>query len=224
VAQDIHELVAGYALDALDDSGRREFEEHLHSCERCSREVESLREAAAALAYVTEGPAPPPELRARLLERVHEEGAPNVVPLRRRFALPAVATVAVAAAAAAIVLGIWASSLSNSLDRKSAMARVLGDPGAARLALGRSSQLIVRTDGEAVVVSRLTAPPAGKTYEIWVITKGLARPAGLFAEGTKASPVLLGRHVPRGSRVGLSIERHGGAGHPTHILYLTATV
>src|SRR5438132_10799221 len=100
----IHELVAAYALDALDDSERSEFEEHLADCEQCSTELGGLRDAAAALAYVPEGPAPPAALRDRVLDRVHAERTSNVVPLRRRVALPAVATLAVAAAAAAIVL------------------------------------------------------------------------------------------------------------------------
>ena len=42
----VHDLVAAYALDALDDSERREFEEHLATCEQCSEELEGLRAAA----------------------------------------------------------------------------------------------------------------------------------------------------------------------------------
>ena len=87
----IHELVAAYALDALDDSERREFEEHLAGCEQCSEELGGLKDAAAALAYVPEGPAPPAALRDRVLEQINAERALNVVPLRRRVALPALA-------------------------------------------------------------------------------------------------------------------------------------
>jgi anti-sigma factor RsiW len=220
VEQDlVHDLVAAYALDALDDSERREFEEHLAGCERCREELEGLRDAAAALAYVPEGPAPPPALRERVLQRVHAERPSNVVPLRRRAVLPAVATVAVVAAAAAIAVAVWASSLSSSLDTKNAALAVLSDTASKRMPLGTASEVVVAPDGRAVVVSGLSRAPAGKTYELWVLDGKSVRPAGLFARGARGSPILLARRVPRGSQVGLSLERSGGrADHPTTII------
>jgi anti-sigma factor RsiW len=214
----VHDPVAAYALDALDESERREFEEHLATCERCRTELEGLRDAAAALAYVPEGPAPPPALRERVLQRVHEDRAPNVVPLHRRIALPAVATFAVVAAAAAIVLAVWASSLSSSLDTKNAALGVLANPASKRMSLGTASRVVVAPDGRAAVVSGLSRAPDGKTYELWVIEGGKARPAGLFRQGGDGA-VLLGRKVPRGAQVGLSVERAGGrTDHPTTII------
>jgi anti-sigma-K factor RskA len=215
----VHELVAAYALDALDESERREFEEHLATCEQCREELEGLHDAAAALAYVPEGPAPPPALRERVLKRVHEDHAPNVVPLRRRFALPAVAAVAVVAAAAAIVLAVWASSLSSSLDSKNAALGVLSDRGSKHMTLGSQSEVVIAPNGRAVVVSGLGRAPDGKTYELWVIDRGKAKPAGLFSRGTNGKPVLLVRKVPKGAQVGLSLERAGGrTDHPTTII------
>lgn len=220
----IHELVAAYALDALDDSERREFEDHLAGCEQCAAEVEGLSDAAAALACVPEGPAPPPALRDRVLERVHEDRHSNVVLLapRRRFALPAVATFAVAAAAAAVVLGLWASSLSTSLDRKSAISSVLAT--GTRVPMGTASQVVVGSNGQAVVVSSLGRAPAGKTYELWVIQGDAVRSAGLFSMGKTSSPVLLERRVPKGAHVGISIERSGGVSQPTHIIGETTPI
>lgn len=218
----IHEQLAAYALDALDDTERREFEEHLATCDRCREELEGLRDAAAALAYIPEGPAPPPALRDRVLKRVHEDRAPNVVPLtRRRFALPAVATFAVAAAAAAIVLGLWASSLSSSLDRKTAISHVLAT--GKRVPMGTASEVVVGSDGRAVVVSNLGPAPAGKTYELWVIHGDSVQSAGLLGAG-KGSPVLLNRTVPRGGHVGISIEKSGGVSKPTHIIGETTPI
>jgi anti-sigma-K factor RskA len=218
----IHELVAAYALDALDDSERRNFEDHLAACEQCREELEGLRDAAAALAYVPEGPAPPPALRERVLKRVHDDRGANVVPLRRRLALPAVATFAVAAAAAAIVLAVWGSNLSSSLDRKDAIARVLAT--GTRVQMGASSHVVVGSDGRAVVVSNLGPAPAGKTYELWVIQGDSVRAAGLFGAGKASSPVLLERSVPKGAQVGISIEKSGGVSQPTHIIGETTPV
>jgi anti-sigma factor RsiW len=221
----VHDLVAAYALDALDDSERREFEEHLATCDQCSEELESLRDAATALAYVPEGPAPPPALRERLLDRVHEERASKVVPLRRRVALPAVATFAVVAAAAAIVLAVWGSGLSNSLSTKDTALGVLSNHASTRTALGASSEAVVAPDGRAVVVSGLSRAPNGKTYELWVIDGKSVNPAGLFDRATSGSPVLLARRVPAGAQIGLSIERAGGrTDHPTTIIGVTRTL
>jgi anti-sigma-K factor RskA len=217
----IHDLVAAYALDALDDSERHEFEEHLDGCETCSRDLEGLRDAASALAYVPEGLAPPAALRERLLDSVHAERAANVVPIgRRRFALPAVATFAVAAAAAAIVLAVWGSGLSSSLDRKNAAIGVLANTSAKHMQLGTSNELVVAPNGAAVVVSSLSRAPSGKTYELWVITAGAGpKPAGLFDQGRSGAPILLSRHVPKGAQIGLSLERSGGAkSGPTSII------
>jgi anti-sigma-K factor RskA len=220
----IHDLAAAYALDALDDPERNEFEEHLAGCEQCSEELEGLSDAAAALAYVPEGPAPPAELRERVLEQVHGERTSNVVPLRRRVALPAVASFAVVAAAAAIVLAVWASSLSSSLDQKRAAIGILANTAARHVKLGTSGQVVISPNGEAALVSGLSHAPPGRTYEIWVITAGTPRPAGLFSEGRSSAPILLARRVPKGAQVGLSLERAGGAKHPTVIISVSPPV
>ncbi len=62
----VHDLSAGFALDALDEDERIAFEEHLPGCERCRDDVTRLTHALALLA--DEKVAPPPELRARVIE------------------------------------------------------------------------------------------------------------------------------------------------------------
>ena len=57
--ESLHELAAGYALDALDDDERVAFEQHLAECEQCAADVLAFRETAALLAYAAEGPEPP---------------------------------------------------------------------------------------------------------------------------------------------------------------------
>ncbi len=227
----IHDRVAAYALDALDDSERREFEEHLAECEQCTGELESLQDTAAALAYVPEGPAPSPELRERLIERVHEEAvrtheapADAAAPRRRRFFAPVLAGLAVGAVAAAIVLGLWASSLSNSVDTKNAALAVLANHASKRVTLGVQNEVVIAPNGQAVLVSGLSRAPSGKTYELWVIDGKTAQPAGLFTRGKRGTPVVLGRRVPRGAQIGLSIEPSGGSTHPTQILFVSPVV
>jgi len=84
---DLHDLTAGYALDALDAADRARYEEHLAACEPCREELEGFWEVSGALARAAGGPPPPASLRARILEQARDE-RPNVVPFRRRFAVP----------------------------------------------------------------------------------------------------------------------------------------
>ena len=63
---DVHALSGAYAVDALDDIERAQFERHLAECPACTAEVQSLRETAALLAETT-AIAPSKELRARIL-------------------------------------------------------------------------------------------------------------------------------------------------------------
>ena len=212
----IHELTAAYALDALDEAEVREYEDHLARCPRCRDELASLGEAAAALAYAADAPAPPPALRTRILEQARSE-RPNVVPLRRRVTWIAAAAAA-AAACAALGLGLWAASLSRSLDRereqRAAVAAVLGDPAGHRFALssGHGSLVVASTGRAVLVVSGLEPAPSGKVYEAWVVQHGAPKRAGTFRSGQTAT--LLTAPVPQGAKVLVTQERAPGVDAP----------
>ena len=70
---DIHALSGAYAISALDDIERAQFERHLAKCAECRAEVESLREASAMLAETT-AVEPPPTCAAAA--RRHQDRAP----------------------------------------------------------------------------------------------------------------------------------------------------
>jgi anti-sigma-K factor RskA len=226
----LHDLTAAYALDALDEHEVRAYEEHLAHCERCRAELPSLTEAAASLAVGVDAPPPPPELRERILDAARAERS-NVVPLRPRWVVPAALATAGVAAAAAIVLAVWASSLSGKLDRertRSAQqlmaAAIVAQPGARRipLAAGRGTLVVSKTGQAALVLNRLGRAPDGKTYEAWVIERGKPLPAGLFAGGGDVSLVRLSRGVPDGAVVAVTVEREGGVAQPTGAPVLSA--
>ena len=146
----LHELAAGYALDALDDDERVAFEQHLAECEQCAADVQAFGETAALLAHAEEGPDPPAALRGRILEEARrEQPHQSVVVLRPRRALRLTAIAAAAAVAAAIGLGLWGTSLSSSLDaERSALAdsaraaTILADEESRRLSLGEYGQVV----------------------------------------------------------------------------------
>jgi anti-sigma-K factor RskA len=217
--EDLHDLAAAYALDALDDTERKQFEDHLEDCPACSEEVDSLRSTASALAYAAEGPAPPAALRDRVLHQARAERPPEVVSIRRRrIALPVVAAVAAVAACAAIAFGVWASVLQTDLDSRSAqIGAVLANPDARHLAFdAQPGGLVVAPSGRAVLLaSGIDSAPDGKTYEAWVIPEGGApQPAGLFGGG-KDAVLLLTRKVPQGTKVAVTVEPAGGVDQPT---------
>ena len=219
----LHDQLAAYALDALDDRERSAFESHLSECDDCRAELEGLRETAGMLAYAAEGPAPPAALRERILEEARKERpTQSVVVLRPRRALRLTAIAAAAAVAAAIGLGIWATSLSSSLDsERSAFAdqaravAILTDADATRTSMGERGELVRSPDGDAVMVVRNLAPaPDGQTYEAWVIDSGGPVKAGLF-EGGGREIVLLEEPVGEGAMVAVTLEPEGGSEQPT---------
>jgi anti-sigma-K factor RskA len=220
-ANALHELTAAYALDALDERDAAEYEAHLAGCDRCRDELVAFRETASSLAYAVAAPEPPPDLRDRIVAQAVAE-RPNVVPLRPHWrSLPG--ALAAAAACAALGLGIWAASLSRSLEREqqaneefARAAAILSDPAARRVPLsGDYGTLVVRNTGQAALVMRaLPRAPSGKTYEAWVIEGGQPRPAGLFDGGSGPQAVVLDEPVPDGAQVAATIEEAGGVEAP----------
>ena len=224
----IHELTAGYALDALDPEERRTYEAHLAGCERCQQELESFWQTTEALAVATSGPEPSEALRERILGDVHAEPPRNVIPLdRRRRLAPALGAVAAIAAVVALAIGLWASDLSSQLDdtrvaleRSQAVAAVLADPDAETVALqAGEGRLVVGADGRAVLVlDGLDPAPPGKTYELWIVPGGdigSASPAGLFA-GTEGREIVgVDGTVSAGDLVAVTVEPAGGVDAPT---------
>jgi anti-sigma factor RsiW len=208
---DLHTLSAPYALDALSGEDRARFESHLATCERCRDEIAGLQDASTSLAFAVEGPAPPAELRGRILDAARREPS-NVVPLRRRSVVTPIAVAIAAAACVAVVgLGIWASSLHHSLSNAQLAVRVLGDPASRRIPVnGHRGTLVVDPSGTAVLALRLPALPSGKTYEAWVADPTPQR-AGQFNGGTTTLPV----RVNPGSRVMVTVENAGGVAAPT---------
>ncbi|MDX6475109.1 MAG: hypothetical protein QOH95_620 [Gaiellaceae bacterium] len=207
-----HELSALYALDVLSGEDRARFEEHLDDCEQCQADLDGLRDAASSLAFAVEGPAPPPELRGRILDAARAE-TQNVVPFRprRSFAVSVAAAVAVAASAAAVALGVWAASLDKSLSHERATVGILTDPHARHVPLtGAAGQLVVAPTGEAVLSVALPKLSKDKTYEAWVADPSVHR-AGVFAGRSTRLTV----RVQRGARVLVSVERAGGVDAPT---------
>jgi anti-sigma factor RsiW len=217
-----HDLVAPYALGALEPAEREAFERHLARCEQCRTQLAELEEAATALAYAAEGPEPPQELRGRILEAARQDGGTVIELPRRRWLLPAATAAAAVAAVAAIALGLWAISLSRDLDRErdarraeSRAMELIASDAERRPLSGRQGALLLAPDGRAaLVMCDLERAPEGKTYEAWVIATQI-RPAGLFRGADDCDVKVLTRLVPRNAVVAVTLEGENGAEQPT---------
>ena len=209
-----HELIAGYALDALDEADRARAKELLETSEEAREELRAFTDVAAGLATAATGPAPRPELRDRIVDAASAEGQ-NVVPV--------LAVGAALAACAAIAAGVWGLSVSSDLDdtrlalaRERAAASILADPVTQSTLTGNTGRLVVGDEGRAVLVLSDAAPvPAGKSYQMWVIDDGQPVSAGLFRAGQGIVAVPVDGQVEQGSVVAVTIEDDEGATAPS---------
>jgi anti-sigma-K factor RskA len=223
---DIHALSGAYAIDALDDIERAQFERHLAECAECRAEVEGLREAGSMLAEAVSA-APPPGLRDRVLADIKTVRPlpPVTVPVtekRRRFrpvALVAAAAAVIALGAGAVVWQPWADETSQSPQLSAAdQIRQAPDaeeytqslPGGAEATLLRSREL----NKAVLVTENMPPPPAGKTYELWLNQEGVGMvPAGLM-DATKTEVPLDG-DADTAIGAGITVEPEGGSEEPT---------
>lgn len=225
MSSDIHALSGAYAVDALDDLERAQFEQYLSECDACRWEVDSLLEASAVLAEAASA-SPPAALRARVLAGIETvRPLPPVVPLpvtaeRRRRRFPAL----VAAAAVVALLGAgtvaWDPFADETTQTVPLADRVLNAPDAERWTEKPVTGGIVtvtrseRLNGAVVQTKDLPPLPPGKVYELWLQHDGVMVPAGLIADGRSATVVLAGDPATA-QATAISIEPAEGSGKPT---------
>lgn len=219
---DRRELVAAYAIGALDDADHAAFEDHLAGCAECARELDAVRDTLLVFAHAGGESAPPPALRDRVLTAVAREARPQPKPARRRrWTLTLVPAFAVAAAVAVTLVLVTRSSTPGPLRGLGHYSTV-----ALRGAGGqRAGTVYVGLSGKTVVRASLPSAPAGKVYEAWVMIGGHAsdaEPAGLVAGGTHY--VALSKIAHPGDVVGFTLEPAGGSPRPTTQPLATARV
>lgn len=227
MSDEIHDLAAPFVLNALDELERARFVQHLEECGRCRSEVQAIEETLVAMAALT-AEAPPATLKQQVMAGI--EATPQVeLPARRR----PTAWYAFAVAAAVVVLAVAGWSLFNP---NRLTAAILADPSAittlaahtdAGVGVFDTARLVYSEQhGSAVVVIEgLDSPGGDRTYELWVIDGGVARPAGLFRPDARGSAtVRVDGEVQPGLVVALTEEPSGGADVPTGEPLLTADV
>jgi anti-sigma-K factor RskA len=200
-----------YALGALEGQELAEFEAHLATgCAACAARLRETREALGVLPESLPRVAPPPALRARVLERIGAERPATAAPVRLRperrpgRALRWAGWAGLAAAAALLVvvnaelrstreelrqLQARMATLQTELGRREEALRFLSDPGVRYVSLGglkptpeASAWLLWNpATRQGLLLARgLPAAPAGHAYELWALAGAQPVPAGVF--------------------------------------------
>ena len=237
---DIHALSGAYAIDALDDIERAQFERHLAECSECRAEVDSLREASGLLPETTTAE-PPAALRDRILAEVATVRPlpPTVPPTvtstvtappsapgdsrgRRRWLAPLVAAAAVVAAlgAGATVWHPWTDETSQA-PSVSAAERVRNAPDAVTVTRkvdhGQATITASRSLNQLVVSTEGLPPlPDGKVYEMWLNEpdRGMVPVRGGLMTSADSTVVLAG-DLSKAVGAGITVEPAGGSRVPT---------
>ena len=233
---DPHTLAGAYALDALGEADRDNFERHLLRCEACRAEAASLRDAAGWLAEPATA-APPSRLRGQVLAeaaRTRQQPPPVRVTERVRRSWHGIGwrapRLAVAIAGVgmllALALGTLLISTQHQLRVQEAhtgeIAAIMNAPDAdimtVRARPHGSATVVMSHAARALVLTtaRLPALPSNKCYQVWLMGTHRIRSAGRLPspkQGMTAPMIVAG--LAAGDRMGVTVEPAGGARRPS---------
>lgn len=191
---------------------------------------------ARIVAYDVEGRTESPAVAPSPVEVVARPGAPEqpAPAVGSGMPLRGLAAVAAVAACAAAGLGVWAvleadaaetdrdataRASQTQVERQARAIALLSQPDARRLPVQGSNGtlvLVVGKNGDAMLImSRVPTAPRGKIYQAWVIEGKRISGVGLFAGGADHVVLPLGRTVPKGATVAVTLEPAGGSTGPT---------
>lgn len=218
---EIRELLAAHALDAVERDEAETIELHLRDCPRCRAEVADYREVASALAAGHE-PAP-----MRLWDNIMSEleAAPpmklaSVVPIRsvpwRKSLRVGIGAVATVAAAALTLLSVRVleqderiDSMQSALTDKTILAAAItanGNPNSRHAELRSANGVLLARatlgpDGTGYLWSDgLPRTDADRTYQLWAIVGTESISIGVLGSSPNIAPFRIAGDV-----VGLAI-------------------
>ncbi len=232
--EELRDLCAAYALGALDPPESAQLEEHLREgCEICDSEIAEHRRSVEALGSLLEERTPPARAEERFLARLasgdrQDEASRVVRPARVTGGwlrwLPAAAAVLVAA------LALWITVDSRRevarLEREFAAFETTTDPivsiydlEATPAAAGARARATFdpRTQLWRLFAHDLVPPPAGLTYQGWLVAGDTSHDLGTFLPDETGHAFLALRLPgdPAEARVRVTLEPAGGSERPT---------
>jgi anti-sigma-K factor RskA len=239
---EIDDLLGAYALDAVDPAEREEIERHLAGDPAARAEVDEMRETAAVLASL---PVADEGAPAGLWNRIAgaiaaspesdgEQDEPQaasatVVPLarpKRSVSIPLRLAVPIAVAAALIVAVLAVQVASRTPNRAGDLAAAYDhavSSGAVKVRLqaagggGLAAEIALQSDGTGYLRNdNLARLPAGKTYQLWAISRSEKGQRVISAGVLGGEPPAAAFHVAeRPTTFAITVENSPGVVAPS---------
>jgi anti-sigma-K factor RskA len=181
---DIHQLAAAYALDAVDERERAEFEAHYSTCEICRPEVAGFRETLSKVA-ASVAVEPPASLKSNVMAGIGTtrqlspllpdsavEPATHRTNRQRMVRALSIAAALIALAVGAYAVGRQSGNSNNFADEAAAIFAKPDTSNRTLTGTGTGSFKIAwsPSSNKAVVVGDgLPDPGPGRAYELWLI-------------------------------------------------------
>lgn len=223
---DLLTLATAYALDAVDDAERADIERRVQAApEEVSSafalEVRQVREAMAAVSATTAAE-PPAQLRERLMATVSAEQMGQVRqlrPSRRRW------STAVAAAAAAVVIGVatfgvgwWLRPVPTETTAEQIFAAPDVRTVSGQIPTGGTATVVFSRERNAgvLVMNNVEPPTTGTVYQMWLIDTEGAHSAGVMDAGAIApSTTAVLPDLGSSTTLAFTVEPGSGSDRPT---------
>ncbi len=219
VHDQIHSLIAAYAMGAVPAEEIPAIRAHVLTCEECFEEAESYAGSLAALAESVE----PVALSQGFADRVVREALGELQPASSRRRWPSLRSLslgfaAVSAAAAVIIGGIaYRGSVERQREYQNVVMTLIRDPGALTLqGPGGAEGVIASTDqGTLLVALDLGEAPRGSDYQLWLMKDGVPVPDETFDVSGGIAIVESERSIDDYDGAAITVEPDGGSKQPT---------
>ncbi|MEG9226013.1 anti-sigma factor [Aeromicrobium sp. Sec7.5] len=220
---ELHSLIGPYALGALDEDERDDFESHLDSCPTCAEELDGFIATSIRLGEAVAAE-PPAELRAHILAAASKtsQERPTVVALRPRSLRKRIPGLIAAAAVVVAAAGVTAyvsehQQVQDVRAEQSNVERVMtaGDAVTSESQLGSASMTLTHSPSEDALVLAVKKLPAlnDQTYQLWTVRDGVTSSAGLI----DSSDLVYVGQVDGVEQLALTVEPAGGSERPTSL-------
>ncbi|MDB4895159.1 MAG: hypothetical protein JWN15_1421 [Firmicutes bacterium] len=173
-----------YSLRQMTRAEEQRYQAHIAACPPCRLKLSEVAETLELLPFAVPAVEPPPQLRAKLLDRIKAEPRQTATPKKRRH-LPAWGA---AAAAVALIAGSYgvlrvAGVAIPGVQQAAATERSVSLVGTQNAQTASGKVLVARErNGTRISLHAEGLPPlsAGEAYQLWLVKDGKRTSGGVF--------------------------------------------
>jgi anti-sigma-K factor RskA len=214
---EIHSMIAAYALGALDERDQRTVRDHIITCEECMVEADAYLQVADQLSTTVVEQEPPPGFADLVMAEIREDRpAVTPAPVQRTTGLW-LRWLAAATSAAALVFGfLFIDARDDARTGRDALAQLVADGEGIELAGEAGRARLVSTDsGSMLVAADLPSPPDGMVYQLWLLGDANPVSAGVFGSSDGVILFESDRSIEGFEGAAVTFEPDGGSDQPT---------